>query len=354
MNTVKITKSKINIAISWVELPAYGAYLIHAGIKKLGLPVTVISAKSTTPIKGMEEILGQKIYWIDKTGVNSWKDLGLPVPDIFFQAGWYIPSFIKLGREVRDNGGKVVGLIDNCWKNNIRQWLGAIRFRLFYRKWFWVVWVPGKSSAYLLRVFGMPAAQIYQGLYGADPDCFTVGPVLTQRPKQFIFVGQFISRKGILTLVKAFKIFHLDFPDWKLLMYGAGECQDLLENCPGILVHPFAQPAQIAEALRQSRFLVLPSLEDHWPLVVSEATLAGCGLILSDRVGNRYEFLNAKNGLVFPAQSVKKLSEKLKAAALLPDWRLSQVYDESRRLAAFYGPACWAEKFCQILSEISS
>lgn len=352
MTSLKSEKNKMIMALSWNELPAYGARLLRAGIQGFGKPVTVIATIPQIPIKGMEEILGQKIHWVDRSKINSWKDLGLPVPDIFFQAGiYYISSFRKLGKEVREHGGRVVLLSDNCWKNNFRQWGGAVLYRLIFRRWFSAVWVPGKSGAKMMRIFGVPDAQIYQGLYGSDPDCFTAGPVLTQRPKQFIFVGQFIPRKGISTLVKAFNIFHKNFPDWKMHMYGAGECQYLLENCPGIFVYPFAQPPQIADALRQSRFLVLPSLEDHWPLVVSEAALSGCGLILSDRVGNGAEFLNEKNGSIFSAQSVKQLSEKLKEAASLPDWRLKEVYNESKRLGSFYGPANWAKKFHQIISE---
>jgi len=346
------SESKINIAISWVELPAYGALLIRAGIRGLKHPVAVISVMPQIQNKSIEDLLGQKIYWIDRSNVNSWKDIDLPVPDIFFQAGWYIPSFNKLGKEVIYNGGKVVGLIDNCWKNNIRQWMGAIKFRLVHRRWFSAVWVPGKSGAHLLRVFGVPTSKIYKGLYGSDPNCFTVGPILTQRPKQFIFIGRFIPLKGISTLVKSFKIFHQDFPDWKLHMYGAGECEKLLDNCPGVVVHPFSKPLEIADALRQSRFLVLPSIDDHWPLVVSEATLAGCGLILSDKVGNIAEFLNEKNGFIFQAKSVEQLSGKLKEAASLPDSRLNEVYNESKRLGSFYGPTHWAEKFHQIISDV--
>ena len=69
----------------------------------------------------MDKILGQKIHWIDKSKINSWTDLGLPVPGLFFQAGtYYISSFKKLGNEVRKNNGKVILLSDDNKKNNIR------------------------------------------------------------------------------------------------------------------------------------------------------------------------------------------------------------------------------------------
>jgi len=346
------SKSKPMIAISWSGLPVYGARLIRAGIKRLGQPVAVIATKPEIPIKGMEEILGQKIHWIDGSDVYSWEQLYLPVPDIFFQAGWFVPSFNNLGKEVKCNGGKVICLIDNYWENNLRQWLGAVYFRLVYKRWFSAYWVAGKSGKRLLRFFGVSSSRIYQGLYGADPQCFSPGPTLTQRPKQLIYVGRFIPEKGISTLAKAFKIFHSNFPEWELIAYGVGECKSLLENSPGITVHQFAQPPQIAEALKRSRFLVLPSLVDHWPLVVAEATLVGCGLILSDKVGNCVDLLNQKNGFVFPAKSEKELSVRLKKAANLSDSQLDEMYGESKRLGSLFDPEHWGVTFKKIIAHV--
>ncbi|MFA6715037.1 MAG: glycosyltransferase [Victivallaceae bacterium] len=347
-----MSESKIGIVISWSGIPAYATRLIRSGIRKLGRPVVVIGTNPQLPTELADELIGQKIRWIDPSNVNSWEDIGLPVPDIFFQAGWFLPSFNKLGKEVCRNGGKAILVCDNCWKNNMRQWLGAVKFRLSYRKWASAVWVPGKSGAKLLHFLGMPRSQIYQGCYGVDHSCFTAGPPLTERAKQFIFVGGLTRLKGIPDLVAAFREFHKDFPEWKLLAYGAGDCRQLLVDCPGIECHPFSSPEEIAKALQQSRFFVLPTLTDHWPLVVVEASSTGCGLILSSVVGNRIEFLTHKNGFEFPVGSVKALADRLRAAASLPDWRLDEAYEESKKLGAVFGLEQWADKFIQIVNEL--
>lgn len=347
-----VSNTPKKVVISWVELPAYGAHLICSGIKTWGKPVSVIATEPSIPIRGMEDILGQSVNWIDKESVTSWDDIGLPVPDIFFQAGWYISSFIRLGHEVRDNGGKVVLLADNCWKNSLRQWMGAIKYRLVYRKQFSAVWVPGESGAQLFRHFGVRPSRIFKGLYGSDSDCFSCNTSLIHREKQFVYLGRFVHGKGIPHMIRAFSQFHAEFPDWKLLAFGKGECQSMLEGCPGIEVNSFAQPPQIAEVLKCSRFLVLPSLADHWPLVVSEAALAGCGLILSDKVGNRKDLLNSINGFVYPANSIRALEERMKAAASLSNNRLEEIAAESNRLGSMYGPERWAETFQQIISTI--
>ena len=277
----------------------------------LGEHFDVISTAPKVPIKGMEDILEQKVHWVNPDTVKSWDDIGLPVPDIFFQAGfYYVPSFKNLGDEVRAQGGKVILTSDNNSKNNFRQFIGRLVFRLIFKKQFNGAWVPGESSKILMKYFGLSDSQVYTGLYGTDQKCFKAGPPLHKRPKKFIFVGRLTYLKGVDTLIKAFELFSKNYPDWEILFFGDGECRELLKDHSGVTVNNFAQPPEIAQAMSQSRFLVLPTLTDHWPLVVSESALVGCGMILSDKVGNSLEFLNEKNGFSFRSKSVKELSQQ--------------------------------------------
>ena len=346
-------KNKLTVAFSWNELPAYAARLLHAGIKNFGQPVSIIGTKPQVPIKGMDEILEQKIYWIDKSKINSWNQLGLPVPQVFFQAGtYYISSFRKLGDEVRKNGGRVILLSDNNKKNNVRQFIGSILFNLFFKNFFSAVWVPGKSGEKLMQLYGFSKSKIYKGLYGSDSSCFTLGRPLYERPKKFIFVGKLNYLKGVHTLIAGYKSFLKTYPDWNLTIYGEGEYIDLVQSCPGVTVYPFAQPLQIAKAMRESRFLVLTSILDHWPLVVSEAALSGCGMILSNNVGNLSEFLNQKNGFSFPASSEKNLSKSFEKAALLSKKRLKETCDESFRLGSGFTTEEWSKNFCKIIADM--
>ena len=350
---MKAVNNKIKIAFSWNELPVYGARLLRAGIQELGLPVEIVATRPTIPILGMDEIVNQKIYWIDKTKVKSWDELGLEVPDIFFQAGWYIDSFINLGNEVKNKGGKVVLLSDNCWKNSIRQWIGALVYRIKYRKYFDAVWVPGKLGSVLMKFLGVSPKYIFEGLYGSDPISFEIGPPLSQRKKHILFVGKLITDKGILQLATVFSKFHNQFPDWQLIIFGDGPLRDLIHDKPGITVFPFAQPPQIAKAMREARFLVLPTLKDHWPLVVNEASLSGCGLILSDRVGNISEFVGKENGYVYPVRSQRKFLEIFIKITKLNDDILNRISNESYNLGMKYTPQNWAEVFKKILAKIN-
>ena len=343
--------SQRRIVISWNELPAYGARLIRPILEAHPYEVSVIATRPTVPITGMDEILNNRIIWIDREGVDSWNELGMEVPHVYFQAGWYIDSFIRLGAKVRAQGGKIVVLADNSWRNTPRQWAGAIKYRLLYRRLFWGAWVPGKSGVKLMRTFGVPRARIYDGLYGSDPHAFASGLALSARSKQFIFVGRLIADKAVPEVARAFAAFRQDFPDWSLVVYGNGPCAKSFEGLPGVSVRSFAQPTEVADAMRNSRFLVLPSRVDHWPLVVSEASLSGCGLVLSDCVGNVPEFMAETAGFVCRAGSVSSLIAALSRAAELEGHSLDNIGLTARKLGLRYTPESWAGRFREIVRD---
>ena len=346
-----ITKleKRSRIAISWSRLPPYAARLIRAGIHNLGEPVEIIASKPVALIDEVENIIGQPINWVDSNQKISWLDLGLNIPEIFFQSGWLSQAFQNLGQEVHQNGGQTICFADNSWKNTPRQWLGAIAFRIRYLQYFNAVWVPGNSGRQLMKFYGMPANKIYQGMYGADPEVFFSEASLTTRKKKFVFVGQLIKRKGINLLIRAFSKFHQQHSEWKLHVIGQGELIDELLDIPGIEVEGFKPPSYVANVLRESKFLILPSNEEHWGLVVHEAALCGCGLIVSDAVGASWDLVGDRNGIVFKTNCEGSLYEALAKAASFTETELELISTESQIKAAQFGPPRWSKTFVQII-----
>lgn len=339
------------VAVAWSELPAYSARLLRAGIKAIGSRVEVLASRPVVPVPGVEAMLGQRVHWLDyKDRQVAWPRLGLPTPRIFFHTGWCVPSFNALGRSVRDNGGSVVSLIDNSFKANLRQCVGAIIYRCLYRRWFEAVWVPGVSGMRLCRFLGVPRDRIYPGLYAADPLVFRPGPPLAERRTRFLFVGQFIKRKGVEQLLAACRLArrrHLQLP--LIHVVGCGPLEPALLAEPWCKVTPFATPDAIAARMADSRFLILPSLGDHWPLVVHEAVSCGCGLIISDQVGNRFEFLSEKNGYLVKAGDAASLLVAILNAAALPQSSQASVMAESLQLSRSFSPPFFSKTFVRIV-----
>jgi glycosyltransferase involved in cell wall biosynthesis len=344
----------MRIAISWSGMPVYAAKLIKEGLKNNDNSITLLTTNIQVSIEITQEITNRKIHIISPEKNIKWSDLGLETPEIYFQAGWFIKSFNQLGLQVKRNGGKVVVLSDNCWKNNLRQYLGYFKFNLLYRNRFDAAWVPGKSGQRFMKFLGFKEDKIFTGLYGSDPDVFFSDKSIFSREKCFIFVGQLIPRKGIKSLLIAFNRFYQKNPDWKLKIYGRGELDFLIDSSDGVDFYNFASPDEIALALRSSRFLVLPSLEDHWPLVVSEAALSGCGLILSNKIGNSYEFLTSENGFSFKANSSDELYNCLWLASTLSDESLVKTQNISLELGSRYHTKHWKFKFDQIIGDLKN
>ena len=109
------------IALSWNELPQYGARLIRGAIDALGEDCDVVGSRPLVPVDGIERVLGKKICWIDANKRTRWRDHGLAVPKAFVQSGWAYPAFAALGAEVKREGGWVIGMSDANWRGDFRQ-----------------------------------------------------------------------------------------------------------------------------------------------------------------------------------------------------------------------------------------
>jgi glycosyltransferase involved in cell wall biosynthesis len=301
----------------------------------------------------MEAALGQPIHWVEASRSVRWADLGLATPKVFFQAGWSCPAFNALGDEVCAAGGKVCLLMDNDWRGDLRQWLGGLWFRLARKRKFAAVLVPGISGRRLARWYGFTDEEIAEGLYGADPTVFFDGPPLAARPKRILFVGQYIERKDCVGLAKAFASVAAQLPEWELHLYGSGPLQDKIPAHPRIQVHGFVQPAELGALYRSARIFALPSHSEAWGLVVHEAALSGCQLLLSATIGSRHDFATQMNAAEFPAGDRDALAQAILQLASSDDAALGRAQAESRIRSATHGPAVFADRVAAIMKKLS-
>jgi glycosyltransferase involved in cell wall biosynthesis len=345
-------KKMLKVAVGWSGLPAYAARLLKAGREKTGINFPVIGTYPDIPIKGMDEILGGNLYWIKANQSYSWASLGLEVPEIFFHSGWGLPHFLSLANEVRSNGGKVVGMFDNCWKSNSRQIFGGLYFRAFMRRQYSKVMVPGKSGRRLARFIGFKDSDIFEGMYAADPNIFSLKKPIEARKKNILFVGRFIKRKGVEELLDGFNLFSRENPDWSLTLVGEGNLKIKNSLSKYVSVIPFQQPYKIAELLNESKVFILPSHEEHWGLVVHEAALCGCFLILNRGVGSAQDLCNKSNSFLLKNTCPVEVSIALsKLINLSPeDWDTAS--SSSLLLSRKLNPNFWSEQFESILNSL--
>ncbi|MBF9024373.1 glycosyltransferase [Rhodobacterales bacterium HKCCD6035] len=346
--------NKINLSFLWIELPDYAArslaYLASAIDDKYN--VNIIATRPSVPIEGMDEVLGNKLYWIPFDSEPCWSDLGLPVPDILFVAGYNYLPFKTLHFEVLERGVTTVLMSDENWAGGVRcHVFEPIRHRIFFRSKFDAVMVPGSSGARLAHRLGYEYREIFEGLYGADPNLFYSRQPLLEREKKLIFVGQLNRRKDVARLADAFVCCSQQMPGWSLDIYGVGPLSGNLPNHEKITYHGFKQPHEIAAAMREARCFVLPSLQENWGLVVHEAALSGCALILSDRVGARHDLAGEHNAIIFEAGNTAALKSALLKMSSWDDerWQIAEAY--SLQVANRFGPYRFAQSAMELLSK---
>ena len=156
----------------------------------------------------------------------------------------------------------------------------------------------------------------------------------------------------MLGLSRAFLKSAADHPDWRLHLIGGGEQRDLIPRDPRILVEDFAQPEQLAGRFHGARFLVLPSVFEAWGLVAHEAALSGCGLVLSERIGSAEDLCTPTNGVRFKAGRRDDLVRALTEAAAFDEARLKGAEEESRRLAAQFGPGRFSLEVSALINKL--
>jgi glycosyltransferase involved in cell wall biosynthesis len=119
----------------------------------------------------------------------------------------------------------------------------------------------------------------------------------------------------------------------------------------GIECLPFAGPAKVAETMAQSKFLVLPSRMEHWGVVVHEAALSGCGLLLSNAVGSVADLATRRNAILFPAGSPAALAAAMSEAVAMNAEQLERCSSTSLAVAARFSPEAWVRTFRGIVSK---
>lgn len=175
--------------------------------------------------------------------------------------------------------------------------------------------------------------------------------------RTILYCGQLIERKGLTTLLAAFRGVLEHCPDWQLRLVGTGP---LGETLAGMLTDAERsrisfdgfQPVEALPAIfAQADLFVLPSLHDGWGVVLSQALGAGLPLVCSDAVGAKDLIEPGVNGEIFPVGDAAALTTIL--CRLAGDESLRHRYaDESRARSDDWTLASGVRRWKQFLEEV--
>lgn len=205
---------------------------------------------------------------------------------------------------------------------------------------------------------GVPAEKVHAIPLGADLSLFQPGGTGTADREGFVFLfaGATIHRKGFDLLLEAFSQVAAQVPDARLRLVGPrGDAAHLLERYPFAPIEAVGLTDQrgLAAEFRRADCLVLPSRNDSYAMVVTEALASGLPVIVSEMVGAKDLVREGRNGWIVPAGDAVPLAERMLACAR-DRKTVRGMREECRRSAEAATWEAYHERLAELLRRIGA
>jgi glycosyltransferase involved in cell wall biosynthesis len=174
---------------------------------------------------------------------------------------------------------------------------------------------PSEFTARTFRDAGYPDEKLLRHFYGVDTALFHPNDAPPERPFTAMFVGVAAVRKGLHFALEAWHRSSAS-SDGRFVIAGAvlPEYRRVLEP---LLDHPsvtvLGHSDSIPELIRNAHVLMLPSIEEGFGLVCTEAMASGCVPLVSEACTDLCR--DGVNALVHPVADVDRLAEQLSLVA---------------------------------------
>ena len=238
----------------------------------------------------------------------------------------------------------VIGWQGTPYTEAVASWRRKLLRKLLIRAATHIVARSEDAKRYLLSL-GAPAekisrggaavntAQFVQRAEAARRDRDTIRTDMTLSGTVFLFLGQFIERKGLRQYLEALDRLYRERPDgWSLLFVGRGDLESEIvqwgEAHPGVplIIHPPVQPAEVPRFYAAADVFVMPTLEDVWGNTCLEALLTGLPQLSSIYAGAVGDLLDDPHaGLTFDPYDLDSFGALLTAWVAEPPPRLAQT-----------------------------
>ena len=210
---------------------------------------------------------------------------------------------------------------------------------------------------------GFPAEKLVVNRYGIEVDG-VAEPQPPETPPTLMFVGRFVEKKGIATLLDAMAILRSQANPLRLTLVGDGELAPLVAaraaELGGIEQTGWLANAEVKRRMATALALVVPSVTakagdaEGLPNVILEAMAAGIPVVGSDSAGIAEAITHERTGLVVPPGDAPALAEALARVAADPATRAAMaVAGRARAVAEFSAPA-QSRRLEQILLSVVS
>jgi glycosyltransferase involved in cell wall biosynthesis len=142
----------------------------------------------------------------------------------------------------------------------------------------------------ITRLYDVPPARVIVVGAGYDSALYRAQPKPPPRPVQLVYAGKLSNAKGVPWLLRA--LASIASPAWQLHLVGGGSgdetdsCLELAKRLGArVTVHGALASRDLADIMRRSHLLVLPSFYEGMSLAVLEGLASGCRIVATDLPG---------------------------------------------------------------------
>ena len=130
---------------------------------------------------------------------------------------------------------------------------------------------------------------------------------------KFLFLGQYIHRKGVIELITSFK--KINRENISLSLAGGGELDEevnkLINNHKNIKNYGYFDHKDLPKFLAEHDVFVLPSSHDGWAVVVAEAMASGLFVLGTSSTSACNEYIEEQKNGLFISNKIEDITEKI-------------------------------------------
>jgi glycosyltransferase involved in cell wall biosynthesis len=271
-------------------------------------------------------------------------------PDVVFAPATPFPSgmaAVKYGL----NHKSLMIMMDDAWEGSDKRGIIVTQVKKIIHKNIDAAFIPAPSHASYYLKMGFPPDRIFYGVDVVDNDFFSTRAEAARQqadslrvalglPQQyFIFVGRFIERKGITTLLDAYRRYAALAPKsrWGLVLIGEGDEQqrheEQMKDFPEVKFAGSRFSDELCQYYGLASALILPSVVETWGLVVNEAMASHLPVLVSKGSGAGHALVEeGQNGWMFGVGNAEELSQLMFRMSEMPADRLRAMGVRSKEI----------------------
>lgn len=382
MIDLQYSKNK-HIAIIWQRfLPYHIARIRRLRVRciEMGCKLSAVEVASQDDSYGFKNHPDQNNEWIccfPKTSyhehnANEIHNKVLSVinglqPDIVFAPATPFPEGMA-AVSYKVNSNKRMIMMDDAWEYTDRR-KSVIKFiKRNIHKNIDGAFIPAPSHQHYYNDMGFPEERIVFGVDVVDNDYYSdksetirlnsqaIRSSLQLPENYFLFVGRFLPRKGIETLLEAYRKYlrHTSGTLWQMVLVGAGpHMKDIRTTSDQ--EHIMYAGARFGDELCSyyalAGILIVPSESDPWGLVVNEGMASGLPVIVSKGCGASKTLVKeGENGWTFGPGYSDALADLMVRFSTLPEDVRKRMGQKSQDIISSWSLDRFADGVLQALS----